>query len=82
MHARYSLFACAGGAQKAQEQAVRHEQVYESNFTSCARFVSVCMQLREEKPDPSRHFDGYPMDLFTSIGECLSSGVPYMFTLI
>jgi len=35
-----------------------------------ARFVSECMQLRETKPDLSRHFEDYcHVDMFSSDGD-------------
>ena len=35
-----------------------------------ARFVSECMQLRETKPDLSRHFKDYcQVDMFSSDGD-------------
>ena len=34
-----------------------------------AKFVSECMQLRETKPDLSRHFEENHVDLFSSDGD-------------
>lgn len=43
----YELFDC--GSEQFMNQSPRH----------VARFVSECMQLRETKPDLSRHFEDY-----------------------
>ena len=46
-----------------------------------ARFVSECMQFRETKPDLSRHFEDYHVDLFSSDGGGWAVH-SYMFTMV
>ena len=53
MHAKCNLFACVGGVHRARKAGGKGMNKSMSNQTPrhVARFVSECMQLREEKPD-------------------------------
>ena len=67
MHARYNLFACVGGIHRARRAGDEGMSKFMNQTPRhVARFVSECMQLRETKPDLSRHFEGFPVDLFSS----------------
>ena len=70
MHARYNLFACVGGIYRAR-RAGDEGMLKFMNQTPrhVARFVSECLQLRDTKPDLTRHFEDYPVDLFSSDGD-------------
>lgn len=70
MHARYNLFACVGGIYRAR-RAGDEGMLKFMNQTPrhVARFVSECLQLRDTKPDLTRHFEDYHVDLFSSDGD-------------
>ena len=70
MHAQYQLFACVGGIHRAERAGDAGMSKFMSQSPRhVARFVSVCMQLRETKPDLSRHFEDYHVDPFSSDGD-------------
>lgn len=67
MHAHYNLFACVGGIHRAKRAGdTGMSKFMNQSPRHVARFVSECMQLREEKPDLSRHFEENYVDLFSS----------------
>jgi hypothetical protein len=67
MHARFSLFACVGGMHKARRAGDEGMSRFMNQTPRhVAWFVSECMKLRETMPDLSRHFGGYPVDMFSS----------------
>jgi len=70
MHAHYNLFACVGGIHKAKRAGdTGMSQFMNQSPRHVAKFVSECMQLRETKPDLSRHFEENHVDLFSSDGD-------------
>ena len=70
MHAKYNLFACVGGIYRARRAGDEGMSRFMNQTPRhVARFVSECLQLRDTKPDLTRHFEDYPVDLFSSDGD-------------
>jgi len=69
--AQYKLFDGVGGIHRAKRAGdAGMSKFMNQSPRHVARFVSECMQLRETKPDLSRHFEDYcHVDMFSSDGD-------------